>query len=717
MLLGRAVDATQATYGTKNGTDPFRGLYISPLEAAQLLAREPGIPFLRSVSNSTPGQTPGAISERLDWIARVYGLTVFDVDVMVLSLAPELDLRYERLYAYLQDDVTRRRPSVDLALNLLSPSAEAKLAHRMRFAPGAALLDHDLVHLIPDSNQTQPSLLSHYLKLDEQILRLLLGQQSLDSRLAPFCHLVMPPASFDALDFMDDAKRALPALARQTRDARRPLRLYFHGPDGIGKRRMAEAIAAGIDRRLLIVDLPRAVAAKTEFEQVVKLLFREAWFQSAVLYLDGLDSLPGNEDGEEYQRLVEALAEDGGITILAGTRPWLSPETRVTGVVDLQFPLPEFAERRRCWEEQLATVGAVLEPEEIDALAERFSMTSVKIAETVLAARNYACLRAAGRPSSFVSTCRGEEGIDGMGQSPDPQPTLQDLFAAARLQSGHQLAALTQKIRPNYTWNDIVLPGDVLGQLREVCQRVAHRHRVMSEWGFDRKLSQGKGINVLFAGSSGVGKTMAAEVIANELGLDLYRIDLSQCVSKYIGETEKNLDRIFTAASVAESVNVVLCFDEADALFGKRSEVRDSHDRYANMEISYLLQKMEQYEGLTILATNLRQNLDDAFVRRMAFTIQFPFPDEAQRRQIWKRIWPDERLLSEEADLDFLARQFKLSGGNIKNIALAAAFLAAEDGTLVTMAHLIRATRREYQKLGKPLTEAELGPFAMEASA
>ena len=198
---------------------------------------------------------------------------------------------------------------------------------------------------------------------------------------------------------------------------------------------------------------------------------------------------------------------------------------------------------------------------------------------------------------------------------------------------------------------------------------------------------------------------MAAEVIANELRLDLYKIDLSGVVSKYIGETEKNLDRIFTAA---EDANAILFFDEADALFGKRSEVRDSHDRYANLEISYLLQKMEEYAGIAILATNLRQNLDESFLRRLAFTVHFPFPDEHDRRRIWSAIWPAQTPLTDDVDLAFLARQFKLSGGNIKNVALAAAFLAAEDDGPVTMTHLLHATRREFQKMGKALAEAEL---------
>ena len=283
---------------------------------------------------------------------------------------------------------------------------------------------------------------------------------------------------------------------------------------------------------------------------------------------------------------------------------------------------------------------------------------------------------------------------------------MEDLFSAAREQSGRDLEALAQKLEPIYTWKDIVLPEDSLAQLREICQRVAHRHRVLAEWGFDRKLSLGKGVNALFAGPSGTGKTMAAEVIANELGLDLYKIDLSGVVSKYIGETEKNLDRVFRAA---ENSNAILFFDEADALFGKRSEVRDSHDRYANIEISYLLQKMEEYDGVAVLATNLRQHLDESFIRRLTFTIHFPFPDEASRRCIWARIWPAETPLGEDADPDLLAHRFKLSGGNIKNIALAAAFLAAEAGGPVTMAHLLLATRREYQKMGKALSESELG--------
>jgi SpoVK/Ycf46/Vps4 family AAA+-type ATPase len=244
-----------------------------------------------------------------------------------------------------------------------------------------------------------------------------------------------------------------------------------------------------------------------------------------------------------------------------------------------------------------------------------------------------------------------------------------------------------------------------MAHLREICAQAEYRNVVYGEWGFDRKLSLGKGLNMLFVGPPGTGKTMAAEVIAHELQLDLYRIDLSQVVSKYIGESEKNLDRIFTAA---ENSNSILFFDEADALFGKRSEVRDSHDRYANIEISYLLQKMEEYQGISVLATNLRQNLDDAFMRRVQAVVEFPFPDAEYRQRIWNSVFPQEAPLHDDVDFKLLAHEVQLAGGNIKNMALAAAFYAAGDGGSIRMEHLIQAARREHQKIGRSWNEAGL---------
>jgi SpoVK/Ycf46/Vps4 family AAA+-type ATPase len=258
---------------------------------------------------------------------------------------------------------------------------------------------------------------------------------------------------------------------------------------------------------------------------------------------------------------------------------------------------------------------------------------------------------------------------------------------------------------PRYGWDDIVLPGDQLSILHEIIDTVCGRPKVLEEWGVGEKLAPSSGVTVLFSGPPGTGKTMAAQIIAKGLGLDLFKIDLSSIVSKYIGETEKNMERIF---SEAESSNAILFFDEADALFGKRSEVRDSHDRYANIEISYLLQRMEAYDGVTILATNLRANLDEAFTRRLQFAVNFPFPDEADRLRIWKALFTSKLPCEPDIDLPLLAHRFRLAGGNIRNIIVNAAYLASADGGRVTMEHLFHSTHREYQKLGRLLGEDDL---------
>ena len=277
-----------------------------------------------------------------------------------------------------------------------------------------------------------------------------------------------------------------------------------------------------------------------------------------------------------------------------------------------------------------------------------------------------------------------------------------DLFAGARLHSGARLGDMARKIEPRYDWDDIILPEEQIDILRELVATVRGRSKVLEEWGLGRKLASSRAVTVLFAGPPGVGKTMAAEVIALDLGLDLYKIDLSGLVSKYIGETEKNLERVFAEA---QSSNAILFFDEADAIFGKRSGVKDAHDRYANLEISYLLQRMEFYDGVTILATNLRSNLDEAFLRRLQFAIDIPFPDEKNRLRIWETLFPTTVPRADDVDLEEMARRFKLAGGNIRNVLMAAAFLAADDGDVITMQHLLHGTRREFQKMGRLVME------------
>ena len=352
--------------------------------------------------------------------------------------------------------------------------------------------------------------------------------------------------------------------------------------------------------------------------------------------------------------------------------------------------MPDFDQRRDYWQTSLDKAGIAISVADLDALSDRFRLTSEQITNAIAIAKH---------TSQWQIACDEENILP-----------INHLFAAARSQSGHDLATLSQKIVPKYGWNDIVLPPQQLSLLQELCNEAKYQHLVWNTWGFDKKLSLGKGLNVLFSGSPGTGKTMAAEVIAKELQLDLYKIDLSQIVSKYIGEIEKSLNQVFTSAS---NSNAILFFDEADALFGKRSEVRDAHDRYANIETSYLLQKMEEYEGIAILTTNFRSNMDEAFSRRLRFIIEFALPDVKERRCIWERICPEQMPRSQDIDFDFLALQFELAGANIRNVVLRAAFLAADDKKgEVTMRHLILAIRREYQKMGKILMLQELGEYS-----
>ncbi|HEX2642153.1 MAG TPA: AAA family ATPase, partial [Thermoanaerobaculia bacterium] len=484
--------------------------------------------------------------------------------------------------------------------------------------------------------------------------------------------------------------------------------LYLQGPYGVGKETVAEALCREAGLGLLVIDLERLLAADDEtFETALDLAAREAVLQNAALLWQGFDGLlEDDRRGRRARflgRVADAVRDSAGsgapaLAFLTGNADWEpSDALHEAGFVRLAVPLPDARERAELWRQALAGSG-LEEDVDLAALAGKFRFTAGQIRDAAATARSIF------RVSRVSRAARARDPHGPAGNLP-----LDDLLAASRLQSNPRLAALAQKITPRYGWDDIVLPRDRKDQLREICNTVKYRARVYEEWGFGGKLAMGKGVNILFAGPSGTGKTMAAEIIAGELGLDLYRIDLSTVVSKYIGETEKNLSKVFAEA---ETSNAVLFFDEADALFGKRSEVRDAHDRYANLEISYLLQRMEAYEGVVILATNLRKNMDDAFVRRLHFAIEFPFPNDGDRLRIWSGLWPEGVPRSPEVDLEFLARRFEVPGGNIRNIAVAATFLAAADGGVVTMAHLIRALQREYQKMGKVTLPGEFGEYA-----
>ncbi len=677
-LLQNAIAQAKIANGTEPFTDPYRGLYVTQDQAALSLEREPGEPSWQANSSNFLLEMDEVIqnSVTLAQLQKDYQLSNFDMTVILIAIAPEIDLRYERIYAYLQDDVTRKRPTVELALNLLCSDAANKLHYRHRFTADAPLIRHGILQIIADANQIQPPLLAQYLKLDPQITQYLTNTPGLDDRLHPFSQLLIQPTlTLEQLPIPADLQQTLKTLGDRYFPSQ-SLLIYLQDQAGLGSR-VAEAMAQSLNRSLLTVDLRVAHRSNVDLESTLRLLCREARSQNAIVYLPGIDELCNAESSLLNSRCLEILQAYSGITLLAGAS--LMPPALSAQTVSITLPLPDFAQRQIYWQTRLDERKISLPPEAVRALSDRFRFTPDQIDRTIALTCHNALHR----------TLRSDL---------SPDFVISDFFTAARQQTGQELQGLANKLTPHYTWNDIVLSEEALNQLQEICDQVKYRSIVLGQWGFERKLSLGKGTSMLFCGPPGTGKTMAAEVIATDLQLDLYRIDLSQIVSKYIGETEKNLDRIFTAADRA---NAILFFDEADALFGKRSEVKDSHDRYANLEVGYLLQKMEEYTGISVLATNLRQNMDEAFLRRIQAIVEFPFPDEAARYHLWKVAFPPETPLDPAIDFELLAREVRLAGGNIKNIALAAAFSAASAGEVIGMAHLLKATRQEHQKSGR----------------
>jgi hypothetical protein len=635
--LAVAADNAVVRYGIGLGADPYRGLYVGDEQVQRLLQTRLDVPGLGPGRAMWPG------------LADAQDMDSFDVAVIVLALAPELDLKYERLYGYLQDDVTRKRPTVALALDLFCSSLEDRTAGRDHFAPDAPLRRER--HVILDGDAAIP-LLARPLRLDPQVVRHLLGGTGLDERLADSCQ-VLDPAEIDVpVPLAESARKRLQRVAASAREGR-SARVLLRGPDLPMLRDLALEIAATSELRLLR-------SSSIDDPQLLRVLLAESRLLGYGVQLE----VSGDRS---VRRLLDAADREGGpLVIITTDGPGDGGEGGGFELIDIGRPGTLV---RREWWERFAPAE---DDADLDRLAARYRLTGSQIECAARAAR--AAASGAGRA-----------------------PAVDDYALSARRQAANGLDGLASRVPIMATWDDLVLPAPATAALHELCDWVTHRETVLHQWGMKRRTNGRLGVNALFAGASGTGKTTAAQVIAGELGLDLFAIDLSRVVSKYIGETEKNLDAIFTAA---QHTDAVLLFDEADALFGKRSEVRDSHDRYANLEVSYLLQRMEAHDGVAILATNLRQNLDEAFLRRLAFTIRFPFPEEAQRRLIWAHVWPQNVPLADDIDLDLLAERYQFSGGNIRNVAVSAAILAAARHRPVTLVDVLDAVEREYDKLG-----------------
>ncbi|MBL1103159.1 ATP-binding protein [Streptomyces sp. 5-8] len=623
--------------GDPTAGDPLRGLYLSQ-EAVRHLLRTPA---------PSPAALPGlpqAPADRISALAVRLGLTDLDVMLLLIALAPDLDRTFEPLYGYLNDDVSRRRATTGLALDLCAVPAGSAPA-RARLHPGAPLRALGLLEV----EEPERPFLSRVLRVPDRLVAHLLGDDTPDPALTGHLRdLPDPPRpDGDETGFAGFTERLAKRLA-----AGPPPTVYLRETrEGDGSAAVAAALRAAGRPALSFSGPPGLLPA----------LLREARLTGRTVVVTGLPDEPGP--------LVRELTAAADVPVLITARVPYDPHWCVDDPLVLDVP------GRRAG--AVGDWSAALDGDPGFDLAVTVAPYHLPGDRVVRAVRSAEALA----------------GFEGVGLSPA------HLRLAARQQSASGLERHARRIRPAVGWQDLVLPDRPLAQLRELALRARHRGRVLGDWRLSAGGGRGRGVLGLFAGESGTGKTLSAEVVAAELGLDLYVVQLSSVVDKYVGETEKNLERIFTEA---DRTDAVLLFDEADAVFGKRSEVKDAHDRYANLESAYLLQRLESFDGIALLTTNLRANIDEAFTRRLDLVVDFPFPDAEQRRALWRHSLSHVPC-ADGIDHGPVAEGFELAGGSIRSAVVTAAYLAAGRGGVVTAADLLEGARREYRKAGRLL--------------
>ncbi|MFI2375186.1 ATP-binding protein [Streptomyces sp. NPDC018964] len=671
--------------------DPYRGQYLTPEAVARILDGPGGL----DVPAREPWQPPdGSV---LGTLARRFGLSPLDLDLLLIALAPDLDARFERLYGYLNDDLTRRRPTVGLALELCGLGGASPA--RFRLAPGAPLVAGGLLEV------TEPERppLSRVLVVPDRVTGHLLGDTRPDARLTGVLDEVREDPTAEAAE----VHRAAAAAGTGTG----LVHLRSRGGDAEG---LATAALRLAGLRPLVLDAAALARRPADVPALARVIALEARLTGAGVVLGPLAALPG-EPAERTRTLSALCAGLRGIPLFThGTTGWDPAWAADTPVVlTVRAPSPDRQAAR--WRHALTRAAGTADPTGEPTVSGAAGTARrpapgdvVPVGDVEELARAVAAHRLdAGQLRRAADAAVRTAALEGRPVGPD------DLRVAVRAQNGAGLDRLARRLEPGVGWDDLVLPPTTHRRLRELALRARHREQVLGQWGMRPGGGRGRGVIALFAGESGTGKTMSAEVIAADLGMDLYVVDLSTVVDKYIGETEKNLERIFTEAS---AVNAVLLFDEADAIFGKRSEVKDAHDRHANIESAYLLQRMESFDGIAVLTTNLRANLDEAFTRRLDVVADFPMPDTGQRLALWERCLGDRLPRADDLDLAFCADRFELAGGSIRACAVTAAYLAAESGEPLTMRQTVTAIAQEYRKLGRLVLESEFGPYLAEAT-
>ena len=605
----------------------------------------------------------------LNQLCASLSLSNFEREVLLLCAGMEFDASWGLLCAEVANDSKQNYPTFSLAMTVLEHSDWTALS------PASPLRRWNLVEIAAGN-----ALTSSPLRINERILHYLMGDQHLDERLLN----LLEPIDAKSVQIASHHEITNQAIATWVNSAESQIEslpiLQLCGEDISSKMAIASAICVDVGLTLYKVPANLLPHDLTNLQLIAQLCDREYMLNDIALLLDcDRDEAPNPQQDMAISHLSEILKCP--MIISSQTRRRQHQRTIIT----FDVRSPSVNEQQILWQEALKDLDSDIQTSlngSINELVSYFNLSPTHIYNASLKAKSSHQKSDSSLPNHSFH---------------------QSLWNACRAQSRPRLDELAQSVETTATWEDLILPSKEKFVLHDIAAHVRQRLTVYEKWGFAGRSRRGLGISALFAGTSGTGKTMAAEVLGNELQLDVYRIDLSSVIDKYIGETEKNLKRIFDAA---EGGGVILLFDEADALFGKRTEVKDSHDRHANVGVSYLLQRMEAYRGLAVLTTNLKNSLDQAFLRRLRFVIQFPFPDAEQRAEIWRRAFPKQ---TPTLDLDYLKLgKLSVAGGNIKNIALNSAFIAADHNEPVQMKHILQAAKIEYTKLEKPMMDTEI---------
>jgi hypothetical protein len=716
LALLAEIDALESTIWDES-VQRLQGLAISPGEVRALLEKPaPGagprqgaelrrkrVRLSESVAARVAASAADPGAPPFIHLVQRFGLNAFEQFCITAALALEIDRnKYSKAYALLQDDVTRKQPSLELILRLYEGlGAGDRWNTSQSLDPSRPLRRWHLLRLSARDAGEPATPFGRRIEMDDRLSRWLLGVNDLGSPLEEVATLGpweletlrVPPQS----EIEDRLVQLIDGVRTGTPGAPSRLVVHVYGRYGTGRRSLVAAICQRHQLNILRVDVARlAVLPTAVLEETLLLITRESLLSPTAVCLEHADALMGDEagaGGAALKAIANGLRLISPVTFVIGQREWPTDGLFGDGVlqrVPLTVPRPD--EARRIWAEELADLALDADTGGVEhaatELAARFTLSPGQIHDAAAGARTRLLWEHSGRS----------------------RLTMADLYASCRDQCSHMLGTLARPVTTTFGWADLILPANQRDQLIELETAIRNCSAVLADWNFESRLPYGRGITALFSGPSGTGKTMAAGILARELGLDLYKIDLSRVVSKYIGETEKNLDRIFQQA---EDANAMLFFDEADALFGKRSAIKDAHDRYANIEIAYLLQKMEEREGVTILATNLMANMDDAFTRRIRFVLEFTMPEQDERLEIWRRSIPPQARLAEDVDLSMLARRLRVSGGSIMNVCVGAASLAYTPGGKIHMRHLLYAAKRELQKLGHQYGESDFSADAV----